>query len=263
MIYPRAQRFSKLTKLTNVFSGHLVVLTKTGKLQCRRFPRDTPLEVAPPPVWTFLPSVIHGTRISLLVIPSVAGDPSLPQHPFASTTSQLEILPNKIDIEEEARRYEEACWEGDRDSDRVYGRPSSPTIAPSIFSGDGIWLGDNSGESSTFARDVKISGWTSVGDNSKGGAYIVYDCVIKTKEGTVIHAHKRYNAFVDLENSLRKTLPRHQQRYIPQLPPKAPLARYRPAFLDRRRRQLEYWLSSVLLHPDVGGCKAVRLWVMD
>jgi len=41
-----------------------------------------------------------------------------------------------------------------------------------VFSGDGIWLGDNSGESLTFARDVKISGWTSVGDKVTGGAYI-------------------------------------------------------------------------------------------
>ncbi|KAK7451245.1 hypothetical protein VKT23_012583 [Stygiomarasmius scandens] len=189
--------------------------------------------------------------------------PITPIHPFASTTSRLEIIPNKIDIEEEARLYDELCWDEGNRNGRVDGRPSSPTIAPSVFSGDGIWLGDNSGESLTFARDVKISGWTSVGDKVTGGAYIVYDCVIKTREGTVIHAHKRYNAFVDLENSLRRTLPRHQQRYVPELPPKAPLARYRPAFLDRRRRQLEYWLSSVLLHPDIGGCKAVRLWVMD
>ncbi|THU80265.1 hypothetical protein K435DRAFT_503663 [Dendrothele bispora CBS 962.96] len=189
--------------------------------------------------------------------------PVLQRHPFASTTSRLEIIPNKIDVEEESRLYDELCWDEDRHNERINGRPSSPTIAPSVFSGDGIWLGDNCGESLAFARDVKISGWTNVGDKVKGGAYIVYDCVIKTKEGTVIHAHKRYNAFVDLENSLRRTLPRHQQRYVPELPPKAPLARYRPAFLDQRRRQLEYWLSSVLLHPDVGGCKAVRLWVMD
>ena len=41
---------------------------------------------------------------------------------------------------------------------------------PSVFSND-IFLGDNSGESLAFARDVKISGWTSVGDQL-GGAYI-------------------------------------------------------------------------------------------
>lgn len=41
---------------------------------------------------------------------------------------------------------------------------------PSVFSAD-IWLGDNSGSSSLFARGVEIRGWTSVGDKL-GGAYI-------------------------------------------------------------------------------------------
>jgi len=51
---------------------------------------------------------------------------------------------------------------------------------PSVFSND-IWLGDNSGASSLFAREVEIRGWTSVGDKL-GGAYIVYECVVRTKE---------------------------------------------------------------------------------
>jgi hypothetical protein len=41
---------------------------------------------------------------------------------------------------------------------------------PSLFSND-IWLGDNCGESNVFAREVKISGWTSVGDALEG-AYV-------------------------------------------------------------------------------------------
>lgn len=51
-----------------------------------------------------------------------------------------------------------------------HSRPTSVNGPPSIFSND-IFLGDNSGESLAFARDVKISGWTSVGDQL-GGAYI-------------------------------------------------------------------------------------------
>jgi hypothetical protein len=50
-------------------------------------------------------------------------------------------------------------------------RPYSPIAAPpSVFSND-IWLGDNCGESAVFAREVQISGWTSVGD-ALGGAYV-------------------------------------------------------------------------------------------
>ncbi|KAF8235507.1 hypothetical protein L208DRAFT_752321 [Tricholoma matsutake] len=191
--------------------------------------------------------------------------PSTPVHPFAHSKKLLEVIPNKIDIEEESRLYEELCF----DEDHQYGvqsapaRPVSPQSfgPPSVFSKD-IWLGDNLGESLAFARDVNISGWTNVGDKP-GGGYVVYDCVIKTKEGTVIHAHKRYSAFAQLESALRRTLPRNQQPFIPPLPPKTPLARYRPAFLDSRRRQLQFWLASVLLHPDIGGSKAVKVWVMD
>lgn len=36
---------------------------------------------------------------------------------------------------------------------------------------------------------------------------LVYDCVIKTKEGTIIHAHKRYSEFAELHSKLRHALP--------------------------------------------------------
>jgi len=75
--------------------------------------------------------------------------------------------------------------------------------------------------------------------------------------------HKRYNAFEDLFNSLHRTLPRQQHRIIPLLPPKTSLAKYRPSFLEKRRKMLERWLSSVLLHPDLGGSQAVRNWLLN
>lgn len=140
---------------------------------------------------------------------------------------------------------------------------------PSVFSHEtdvtSIWLADNSGNkgsASGFARDVQIAGWTSVGDKL-GGAYIVYDCAIFTKEGTVIHTHKRYSAFAQLHAALRATLPPVQQSLVPPLPPKNPLSKFRATFLDRRRRALQHWLASVLLHPDIGGCETVRRWVME
>lgn len=72
-----------------------------------------------------------------------------------------------------------------------------------------IWLGDNSGESLGFARNVEVVGWTNVGDK-RNGAYvgkpiilkllrfsnlnfvliyvvIVYDCAIRTKEVRAAH----------------------------------------------------------------------------
>jgi hypothetical protein len=138
----------------------------------------------------------------------------------------------------------------------------------SIFSHDSrsIWLADNSGKDSSgsgaFARDVQVIGWTSVGDK-KGGAYIVYDCAIQTRDGAVMHVHKRYSAFEQLFFRLRETLPAYQQPVIPQLPPKNALSKFRATFLDKRRRALQYWLASVMLHPDVGGCEAIRQWVIN
>lgn len=186
---------------------------------------------------------------------------SLPVHPFANSKNLLEVIPNKINVEEESRLYDELASDEDFEARSIPSRPASFQGPPSVFSKD-IWLDDKTGETLAFARDVKIIGWTNVGDKPEGG-YIVYDCSIRTMEGTVIHAHKRYSDFAVLESALRHTLPPNQRHFIPTLPPKAPLSRYRPAFLDRRRRQLQAWLSAILLHPDIGGSRPVRLWIMN
>lgn len=108
--------------------------------------------------------------------------------PLKDPKSLLVLMPkDTIDVEEESRLYDELCdvssfvgihrWVvyRSKDEDARYIRPKStvpqsPTLAPSVFSHD-IWLGDNSGESLAFARQVEIRGWTNVGDKL-GGAYI-------------------------------------------------------------------------------------------
>ncbi|KIL60513.1 hypothetical protein M378DRAFT_187763 [Amanita muscaria Koide BX008] len=198
--------------------------------------------------------------------PTTIGGPITPtvEHsPFANTTSQIEVIHDhgKIDVEAEMRLYETLVSDSDVDNRSLPPRSISPSHTLSVYSRD-IWLEDNTGTSLAFTSDVNIPGWTSVGDQRKG-AYIVYDCAIKTKAGIIIHKHKRYNAFAELEIALRRSLPHHLIPSIPPLPPKSPFSRFRPAFLDRRRRYLQYWLSSVLLHPDIGASMAVKTWVMD
>ncbi|EKM50324.1 uncharacterized protein PHACADRAFT_264933 [Phanerochaete carnosa HHB-10118-sp] len=190
-----------------------------------------------------------------------------------SSTSLIEVLPEGIDVEEEARLYEELCdspIEPASDSElsgsnpRTRRRRSRPE---SIISHEpSIWLSDNTGPQSptlTFARDVQITGWTMVGDKVSGGAYVVFDCAIHLKDGTVVHAHKRYSAFAELYQDLRESLPLRMRNTVPRLPPKSPLSKFRAAFLDKRRRDLQHWLASVILHPDLGGREVVRLWVME
>ncbi|THG92586.1 hypothetical protein EW026_g8362, partial [Hermanssonia centrifuga] len=153
-----------------------------------------------------------------------SSEASSESHPFKNSTSLLEVIPQGIDIEEESRLYDELCNSPlpDTTFDFEYSdnfpnddHPRTRNRPPSVFSAEdapSIWLADNSnsGSSTGFARDVHIAGWTHVGDKL-GGAYIVYDCAITTKEGTVMHTHKRYSAFAQLYAHLRATLPAAQQ----------------------------------------------------
>ncbi|KIM38455.1 hypothetical protein M413DRAFT_447714 [Hebeloma cylindrosporum] len=239
---------------------------------------------------------------------SLEPEPITPQvHPFANSTSKLELIPSEsttldgINVEEEARLYDELCrtYEDETDafsrsntpvrdapasSKLTKSKPKPPprprSIPPeSIFSAD-IFLADNTSSSPfpLFAQNVRISGWSTVGDAAGGtgkallssipvgkgaGAYVVYDVVITTREGTTMHVLKRYTAFEQLWGALKRTLPSHLLPALPSLPPKAPLARFRPAFLDNRRKLLQFWLARVLLHPEIGWRDTVREWVLS
>lgn len=193
--------------------------------------------------------------------PVSPASPSTPVHPFANTKSLITVIrDDHVDVEAEQEFL--ADFEDDDTVDTQSIRPSKSTAdARSVISHE-IWLDDQSLSSSTFARNAIISGWTCVGDQ-KLGAYVVYDCVITTKEGNAIHMLKRYNDFVRLRHLLMRSLKPNLHVYVPRLPPKSPLARYRPVFLDRRRVALQSWLRNVVLHPEIGGCLVLRQWVME
>ncbi|KAI5897178.1 uncharacterized protein SCHCODRAFT_02616900 [Schizophyllum commune H4-8] len=83
----------------------------------------------------------------------------------------------------------------------------------------------------------------------------------KSTPGPTIRVYKRYSEFAALDHELRQTLPMAARAHVPPLPPANALARFRPRFLASRRAQLEAWLMRVLLHPDIGGTRAVREWM--
>ena len=187
-----------------------------------------------------------------------------PSHPFAKCTGLVQIIRPSVHeiIEEESRFWDEFTTDDGTRANSGRASPPGSLANRSVFSND-IWLDDNCGNADrTFARDVQLVGWASVGDSISTG-YIVYDCAIRTKEGVTIHLHKRYNQFVQLDKALRRTLPADVLHNIPSLPSKNALAKYRPAFLDARRRKLQTWLAAVLMHPDIGGCPAVREWILE
>ncbi|KAH7096391.1 hypothetical protein BKA62DRAFT_775203 [Auriculariales sp. MPI-PUGE-AT-0066] len=193
------------------------------------------------------------------------------EHPFANATTLLTVVRENeehVDLEAERAFYDQFPGLNPDDDDHASIRAASIELARtrhrmsidgrSLVSDIILGVGDSVTEELTFARDVKISGWVTM-----GGTYVVYDCVITIKEGLCIHALKRYSAFEKLASTLRKTLPKYQHTQIPRLPPKNPLAKHRPAFLERRRRMLQAWLLAVLLHPTLGATEAARAWVLD
>ena len=89
-------------------------------------------------------------------------------------------------------------------------------------------------------------------------------------QGRTLKAHKRYSEFFSLRQNLCSAYPRYE-KLIPALPPKSVVctvsllrdhlifpAKFRPAFLEKRRRGLELFLSTVLLMPALGASPIVK-----
>lgn len=58
----------------------------------------------------------------------------------------------------------------------------------------------------------------------------------------------RYSEFLSLREKLIFTFP-HSEQFLPPLPPKSFISRFRPKFLESRRQGLSYFLSYV---PEKG-----------
>ncbi|KZP01779.1 hypothetical protein CALVIDRAFT_559575 [Calocera viscosa TUFC12733] len=197
-------------------------------------------------------------------------------HPFANAHGLLQV-DRRIDVEEEEQFWEEFPSEDEFFDPQL---PSSNRSTRSRSTVASLRLADNSQEDTgSFSRNVSIPGWSFVGDKV-GAAYVVFDCAIQTKEGTTIHILKRYSAFLHLLQELEKAVPvstivklpnsnvsltgtQELKAVLPAFPPKNTFAKYRPAFLEKRRRRLQSWLAAVLLHPTLGGLPQVRTWVIE
>ncbi|KAK4048868.1 hypothetical protein OIO90_005676 [Microbotryomycetes sp. JL221] len=141
-----------------------------------------------------------------------------------------------------------------------------PSIASSATSQRSSFLGirveDHSAERvDAFAREVKITGYHPVGSQDAAG-FVVFDIAIRTREGAELRIHRRYSAFVRLRKELLLAHP-ELKACVPPLPPKSSFSKYRASFLEKRRQQLSFWLSTVLLHPLAGASAVVRQWVLE
>ncbi|CAO3666320.1 unnamed protein product [Umbelopsis ramanniana] len=116
----------------------------------------------------------------------------------------------------------------------------------------------NARRSDVFASDVVVSHPLRIGVGY--GSYVCYSCTIYSSKGASITARKRYSDFVQLRESLVEHYPRLKTN-LPKLPPKKVVGKFTPAFIEKRRRELEYFLKYVSLHPTLGSSMEVKRWL--
>ncbi|KAK9486740.1 hypothetical protein V1527DRAFT_500772 [Lipomyces starkeyi] len=134
--------------------------------------------------------------------------------------------------------------------------------------------GDVNGQ--MWARSAWVGDYSIVAGAGKAGAYVTWLCVIETVEGRTIRFRKRwvsilydclmlylmapkfrYSEFCKLQNALSGEFPMLRAA-IPGLPPKSIISKFRPAFLEERRRGLEYFLACIVLNPVFAGSTVVK-----
>lgn len=138
---------------------------------------------------------------------------------------------------------------------------SLPPNAPIITLLDNLPTPSSSSPNATiptsFARSVSVTAPTIIRSSytssarTPGPGYIAYLVTVILAPDATIRVHRRYSEFVQLRVALVAQYPAHSAS-IPKLPPKSIVARFRPEFVEARRKKLEYFLACVVLHPVLG-----------
>ncbi|KAG1336723.1 hypothetical protein G6F63_009397 [Rhizopus arrhizus] len=97
-------------------------------------------------------------------------------------------------------------------------------------------------ENFVFATDATVDHPLRIGVGY--GSYICYSCTIFSDKGTPITVRKRYSDFVELREELIKNY-NYLRKSIPKLPPKKVVGKFTPAFVEQRRRELEYFFKYI------------------
>ncbi|KAI7868713.1 Phox homologous domain-containing protein [Spinellus fusiger] len=143
---------------------------------------------------------------------------------------------------------------------RLKGRSSRSTPLPSTPARINFYKSDDTSSLSNepFATDAIVNHPLRIGLGY--GSYICYSCTVITEKGAPITIRKRYSDFVDLREELIQHHP-GMKNNIPKLPPKKVVGNFTPAFIELRRRDLEYFFKYVVLHPSLSNTSIVKHWV--
>ncbi|KAL3465321.1 Phox homologous domain-containing protein [Aspergillus heterothallicus] len=211
-----------------------------------RVPRPQPLPASPPqPPPAFSSASDHST----LPAASRSTDPSTSSSPACSQSPSHSPKPRPVS------GIVPPYWSHQRNASR--------TSQVSIDGGPAITLEDHTEDPNSetsrglWAKSVTIDDHVVVQGKTGIGAYVVWNCRIRTLEGGIITVRMRYSEFDDLRSKLVASFP-HAKNALPLLPPKSVLFKFRPKFLDSRRVGLEYFLNCILLNPEFASSPIVK-----
>ncbi|KAL4923462.1 uncharacterized protein BDV17DRAFT_242906 [Aspergillus undulatus] len=212
-----------------------------------RVPRpQSPLPASPPNPSSDIPSASHhDTGVDDSQSAETSGSPG----PASSQSPRH--APNERPVSGIVPPY----WSHHRNASRTsqFSTDGGPPITledhtedPNSETSRGLWA-----KSVTIDDHVVVQGKTGI------GAYVVWNCKIRTLEGGTITVRMRYSEFDDLRHKLVKSFP-HAKNALPSLPPKSVVYKFRPKFLESRRVGLEYFLNCVLLNPEFSSSPIVK-----
>ncbi|KAL6239326.1 Phox homologous domain-containing protein [Aspergillus navahoensis] len=218
-----------------------------------RVPRPQLLPVSPPPS-SAIPSAPDRDGDTIEPAGSNSGEISTNPSPASSSHSQSEcsrLAPKERPISGIVPPY----WS--------HHRNASHASQISADGGPAITLEDHTEDPNSetsrglWAKSVTIDDHVVVQGKSGVGAYVVWNCKIRTLEGGIITVRMRYSEFDDLRLKLVRSFP-HARNALPSLPPKSVLFKFRPSFLESRKIGLEYFLNCVLLNPEFSSSPIVK-----
>ncbi|PBP21036.1 Phox-like protein [Diplocarpon rosae] len=140
---------------------------------------------------------------------------------------------------------------------------SLSNISVESFADGAITLQDNTDDGDSrnkacWARSVYITDFIIInGSKTQIGAFVVWNINVDILKGGSMRIRKRFSEFDDLRKQLLQTFPKSTAA-MPLLPPKSVISKFRPKFLENRRRGLQYFLNCILLNPEFSGSPVLK-----
>ncbi|PFH56787.1 hypothetical protein XA68_15982 [Ophiocordyceps unilateralis] len=135
---------------------------------------------------------------------------------------------------------------------------SVDSLPPAITLRDNDTIEHSDRNAACWARGVDVVNYTVVnGSATNIGAFVVWIVRVQTLNGGHINIRKRYSEFEGLRAQLIQSFPGFEAA-VPVLPPKSFISRFRPAFLDKRRAGLQYFLHCIILNPEFSASPVLR-----